>query len=349
MLKHRKIHIALLSLILILATVFVPGCGRIKLTTGLGKDTFAKINGETVDMSTAKLLLSELKYSYEKTFDANVWGEPLENVTTEEYVKNSVRDTIEHVICLNRMAKDATVRLSDEDHKMIKEAAALYYSELPAKTIDKGDFDRDTVEEYYTLLRIAEKVFYSVTDDIDTEVSTDEARVINVQYIFFSAMEYDDAGNSVSVSESECKSKKKSAENVLEQIEEGSDFLSLARENSDDSQVVLEFGRGEYLKQFEDAAFALEMGTVSDVVETDIGYYIIKCTNDNVESDYEKRSKEVVFSRRMESFAEKYAEFSQECDGEFNSDFWEKTPMEQLEAGSGRLYEIYEMYFVSTQ
>lgn len=349
MLRHRRFRNICVCIILILSFIMMTGCGRVKFTTGLGKSTFAKINGEKVDMSIAMLLLGEFKYSYENIFDANVWSEPIGSVTAEEYVKNSVRDTIEQVMCLNQMAADAGVSLTEDETQKIKEAAALYCSELPADTVEEGVIDCDTVEEYYGMLRLAEKVFYSVTDDIDTEVSTDEARIINVQYIFLSTVSYDEDNNPVSVSQAEKKSKEKLAQSLLEQIINGSDFVTLAKDNSDDSCYTLEFGRGEYQKQFEDAAFALEMGTVSDVVETDIGYYIIKCTNDNVESDYDKQSREIIFSRRMESFSGYYGEFTDGVSAEFNQGFWNKVPMDEVKSGSGRLYDIYEDIFVSTQ
>lgn len=345
MLKRRYFFKTVLCVILVMTVFSAAGCSRIKFTAGLGNGTFAKINGEKVDMETAMLLLGELKYSYENIFDAGVWSEMLGDVTAEEYAKNFIRDTVEHVMLLNGMADEAGISLTQDELGRIEEAAALYYSGLSAETIDGGGFDMDTVAEYYTKLRLAQKVFYSVTDDVDTEVSTDEARVISVQYIYISTVEYDEDNNPVSLSEADKRRSEKKAQTLLEQIENGVDFVSLAKENSDDSVYALELGRGEYLKQFEDAAFELEMGKVSGVVETDIGYYIIKCINDNMESDYEKRSREIVLSRRMESFSGQYADALEGLNAEFNRSFWDETPVEQVKSGSGKLYEVYGEYF----
>lgn len=72
------------------------------------------------------------------------------------------------------------------------------------------------------------------------------------------------------------------AEDLLRQIREGADFEDLARRYSDDPGTARLggdlgwFRRGRMVKEFEDAAFALSDGQVSDVVETDFGFHIIK-------------------------------------------------------------------------
>ena len=70
--------------------------------------------------------------------------------------------------------------------------------------------------------------------------------------------------------------------NIIEQLNNGSDFAELARENSLDPGSAATggdlgwFGRGMMVKEFEDVAFALEKGEVSDIVKTQFGYHIIK-------------------------------------------------------------------------
>lgn len=72
------------------------------------------------------------------------------------------------------------------------------------------------------------------------------------------------------------------AESLLERVHAGEDFAELARIYSDDPGTASLggdlgwFRRGRMVRAFEDAAFRLVDGEISDVVETDFGYHIIK-------------------------------------------------------------------------
>ncbi len=82
--------------------------------------------------------------------------------------------------------------------------------------------------------------------------------------------------------EDKAKAKAK-AEQLLKQAKAGEDFATLAKENSDcpSSSKGGDLGffkKGQMVKAFEDAAFALQPGQLSDIVQTQFGYHIIKVT-----------------------------------------------------------------------
>jgi len=74
------------------------------------------------------------------------------------------------------------------------------------------------------------------------------------------------------------------AQDLLKQIEEGADFATLAKANSDCLSKAIGgdlgyFGRGRWEAPFEKVAFELKVNEVSDVVKTQLGYHIIKVTD----------------------------------------------------------------------
>ncbi|MGE5453236.1 MAG: peptidylprolyl isomerase [Acidobacteriota bacterium] len=75
------------------------------------------------------------------------------------------------------------------------------------------------------------------------------------------------------------------AEQLLAQVKKNPDsFAELAKKNSDDPGSAANggdldfFGKGAMTKAFDDAVFSLQPGQISDVVESDYGFHIIRLT-----------------------------------------------------------------------
>jgi peptidyl-prolyl cis-trans isomerase D len=71
------------------------------------------------------------------------------------------------------------------------------------------------------------------------------------------------------------------AEDVLAQVKAGGDFAELAKKYSEDTSAdnggsLGLFGRGEMVPEFEQTAFSMQPGEVSDLVKTTYGFHIIK-------------------------------------------------------------------------
>ena len=85
-------------------------------------------------------------------------------------------------------------------------------------------------------------------------------------------------------SQKEKKLAREKIENILMQAKAGENFAELARKYSEGPSSINEgdlgfFSRDMMVKPFEDAAFSLMKGEISDVVETQFGYHIIKVTD----------------------------------------------------------------------
>ncbi len=74
------------------------------------------------------------------------------------------------------------------------------------------------------------------------------------------------------------------AQALLKRAKAGEDFAALAKANSQDGSAAQGgdlnyFGRGQMVPAFDEAAFKLKPGEISDIVTTQFGYHIIKVTD----------------------------------------------------------------------
>jgi len=112
-------------------------------------------------------------------------------------------------------------------------------------------------------------------------------------------------------------------EAVLEQMQrilirarEGEDFTELAKEFSEDpgskenGGLYEDFGRGVMVKPFEDAAFSVPVGEISDIVETRYGYHILKVIDrkkearplEEVRAELEEQIKQFKLARDFQEY-----------------------------------------------
>ncbi|MFY9874214.1 MAG: peptidylprolyl isomerase [Rhodomicrobium sp.] len=71
------------------------------------------------------------------------------------------------------------------------------------------------------------------------------------------------------------------AKDLVKQLKAGADFKELAQKSSDGGSAhsggdLGYFARGQMVKSFEDAAFALEAGQISDPIKSEFGWHVIK-------------------------------------------------------------------------
>jgi len=113
------------------------------------------------------------------------------------------------------------------------------------------------------------------------------------------------------------------AEEILAQLREDPDqFETLARDESEDSGSARDggdlgyFGRGAMVSEFEEAAFGLDQGEISEPVRTDFGYHLIEITGiqeatvqpfDEVREEIERELKRDEAARQYPVLAEQFA------------------------------------------
>lgn len=93
------------------------------------------------------------------------------------------------------------------------------------------------------------------------------------------------------------------AKKVAKKLKDGDDFADLAKEystdesNKDSAGELGFFTRGQMVPEFDEAAFNMEVGTISSPIKTDFGYHIVEVTD-------KKEAKEAVFEDHKEDVEE---------------------------------------------
>jgi len=110
----------------------------------------------------------------------------------------------------------------------------------------------------------------------------------------------------------------KKAKEIQKKIKQGADFAEMAKKYSDGPSAkrggdLGYFSRGQMVKPFEDAAFAMDKGQVSDIVETAFGYHIIKVTDKRPEAtiafqEIKARLKKYLVDQKLQKMIRDYAE-----------------------------------------
>lgn len=136
-------------------------------------------------------------------------------------------------------------------------------------------FVKESIQKDLLIENYLNGYFTSKIPVSEEEVQTvyGEDKTASVRHILLMTQEKTDA---------EKEAIRKKMEEILSLAKSGEDFAELAKTYSEDpgskdsGGLYENFGRGQMVKPFEEAAFALKPGEVSDVVETKFGYHLIK-------------------------------------------------------------------------
>lgn len=300
---------AALILAAAIAAGSLSGCSLIKnteivFTTGLSGDQLFKIGKSVCTLPEAMIYVMDYQRQYEGIYGVEMWEHDFGGVTFEEYVKDTIINQLVSMKAITLLADNYEVELTADEEEKVSQAAADYYGALTKEQIQYMDLELKDVEGLYRDHVLSGKVYEEITKDVNTEVSDDEARIITVQQIRLDSPE--------------------EAQSVKEQLDEGRDFASVASSCSEDSQITWTFGRGEHGSAYEEAAFALENDQISDIIETEDGYYILKCINNFDQEATEANKVTMVEKRRDELFESVYNQLVADTPSQFSKRLWEK-------------------------
>src|SRR5499427_1842364 len=237
-------------------------------------------NGVFIGRARYEAILSQNNFSVED----------FESAMTNEILRDKLRSFV--TASVNVTDKDV-----EEEYKRRNEKAKIDYFVIDAAKLDNKvtvseKDERDYYEKNKAKYTIPEKrkakyvFFESLKLRTESKATDDELRQYyeqhkdeytlperaKAQHILFKTQ---------GKTPEEIEKIKEKARGVLERAKKGEDFSSLAKQYSEDSTAAAggdlgDFGHGQMVPEFEKAAFSLGVGAISDLVQTQFGFHIIK-------------------------------------------------------------------------
>ena len=347
--ESRIRRICGLVLMLILCLTFFTACSsaRVIFTTGYGEDEVFRIDSVICTLPEFMVYLTNTQNQYEDVYGPEIWNISLDGVTLEENVKDMVLAKIAQIKTMYLLAQSKDVELTETEQGQVEQAAQEYFRMLNDTEVELLGVNLDTIVQLYKEYAMADKVYQYIIQDINPEISDDEARTITVQHILLRTYVNDGTGTRVTYTDDLKESVYERACAIREQAVSGEyNFFDLASRYSEDTTVTYSFGKGEMDEAFEAAAFALETDEISQVVESESGYHIIKCINTFDREQTDANKLEIVEERRREVFGQEYDAFVEKLNRGLNEKLWQQVGfLHDENVTTLNFFEVYEKYF----
>lgn len=218
----------------------------------------ALVNGKIITLKSWKENIKAVKQFHEKQYDIDF--DTQEGQLQEGLIKKDVLERMIEDKLVSQLAQDYQIEISNEN-----------VNEEVEKVIEEtGDKEQ--------VLKTLDLLYGWGLEDFKREVVSPQMikEALKVKVVF------DENLNKVA---------RQKAEEVLAEVKsEGADFAQLAKKYSEcptaeNGGDLGWFGKGKMVAQFEEAAFSLEAGQISGLVQTEFGWHIIKAEEKRINEE----------------------------------------------------------------
>lgn len=306
--ENRTLLIAAGAVIAVI--VLVLGFGFYQENFAAPRAPVAVVNGQAISTQSYQDLVSYQRFNLLRTF-----GNQLDQQTLVNYLQNQLPqaalDSLIDQALIDQTAAEAGITVTDEEVQAEIEQQLGFTGDEPAATVSAGEAVTTTTSTGSITREEFDEAFQSLLDTLSTQgVSEAEYRkIIRDQLLRDKVLERVTEDVSRTAEQVHARhilvETEEEAQAVRQRLLDGEDFATVAEEVSTDTASAAEsgdlgwFGRGDMVPEFEEAAFSLPPGEISEPVESQFGFHIIEV----IERDENRQLTESQFEQtRQERF-----------------------------------------------
>ena len=216
------------------------------------------------------------------------WDEELEGTPLGQLARQQAESSALSYLVLEGVAAEFNVVLTSEDEAALESDKAAYAERLGGQeAFENNLWEMGISEESFNRVSAAAYLYQHLLDLAQDPASAlYQAPADTDAYVDHILLMTIDSATGESLSEDEIAAKKEKAEELLSQLQAADPaeleelFTQLADENGEDPGRTTDVGyfvseATNFVQEFKDAAFALQPGEISGIVESDYGYHIL--------------------------------------------------------------------------
>lgn len=271
-----------------------------------------EITGKTEDVegypaAQAMIIIGSERNRYQSVFGQQIWSLPVEGQQESvygPYFTAKMKEFLQDIKTLNLLAEEKGIIATSTEMEQIRDIASQFYNGLTdADKTFMGNCAYKDVTTMYTEYFVACKTAEYLLSNVDSEVSDADAKVIEVQKIVVS----DEA----------------TARQLLQLVNvSGANFAYYARQNSEDTEISMTLAKNEKEDAVYTAAFQLEDNQISDIIEQDGKYYILKCISSYDQKATDDRKEKLEEAIRSNAFLKSFNDYAGQHIVRFREDYW---------------------------
>ncbi len=294
-----KKKIALILALMMLGTAVVAGCKKDENVDGNNPDGNTDVEqngGETSDDGTASdFVAPEIKTTEydginvvkidDKEYSASMYrcmlyqvADSMGGTDTDAWNANAI-ESLKDWASLWTLCKEYDISLGDSDYEQVYDLrsqtlegyadAEAYYADLDMYHMTDSVYI-ENITQNVLFTKFAEAFVADYVPEDQDVLDYINSEYVRVKHILIKTEGLDDS------QKAEARSR---ADRVRERAVSGESFENLVKEISEDGMdpdLGYYFTYGTMVQEFEDASYALEVGEISEIVESQFGYHIIK-------------------------------------------------------------------------
>ncbi len=298
-----------------LCCVLLCACTEVKISSGEEKDILIDVDGVQTTKEDAYFTLMETIINYQNDLGTGYfWETPVGSQDMKSYIKESVKDELTKITAGMVLADKKAIYLTDEELNDVKAVAKKAFENV-CKYFDASKYgvSEENALHIYQKRELYNKTYDTLTAEAKESITVEDTKVIIVRYALMPANTSSNDANA-----------------LYQKIKETKDLEKCTNDAGYEYVKDTKLKKGMVNSNFDEVAFLLLDGEISEVVESKDGLYIIECIDDQVIADSTSNYNMAVHAAQDSAFDEVYNEFAKEMHLYFNNSMWNKIDIEKL-------------------